>query len=420
MLIDKANIVIKAGNGGDGRVSFYTAKYIPNGGPNGGDGGKGGDIVFVADSGMNTLLDYKYNRFFRAENGERGDVNNRSGKSGKDLIIRVPCGTIIKEKSTGKIIADMYYHGQRQTVCRGGRGGLGNSHFANPRRQAPNFAQKGEITKEYEVTLELKLIADVGIIGYPNAGKSTLLSVISDAKPKIADYHFTTLSPILGVVRAGEDSFVAADIPGLIEGASEGVGLGHQFLRHIERTRLLVHLVDISESEGRSAVDDYYMINSELEKYLPALKDLPQIVVLSKADLLQDSGKVDEFKKAIGLEDVMVISSITNKGVKELINKIAHKLRDLPKPEPFITEAQEILDLEENTFYIDKVGSDYFVLSGKMVENIARNVNLDDPESVLYFQKALDASGINKALREKGIKDGDTVKVLEMEFEYYE
>ncbi|HEY8389493.1 MAG TPA: GTPase ObgE [Clostridia bacterium] len=419
MFIDYAQIVIKAGNGGDGKVSFFTARYVPNGGPDGGDGGKGGDIVFVADRNLNTLVDFKFNRFFRAENGERGETGRKTGKSGKDLIIKVPCGTVVKTLD-GKVVADLVKDKQQEIILHGGRGGRGNSKFASSRRQAPHFAQRGEVTKEYTVILELKLIADVGIIGYPNAGKSTLLSMISQAKPKIANYPFTTLSPSLGVVKYGDYSFVAADIPGIIEGASQGAGLGHRFLKHIERTRLLIHLVDISEIEGRSAVDDYNTVNKELSNFLDKLADLPQITVLNKSDILQDLNKVEEFKQKTNLDDIILISAATRQGIDKLLAAVSEKLKQLPAPELEVEAETSLESLEENTFEIQLLEKGYYLVSGKMVENLARNVVLSDPDSLAYFQRSLNELGINKALKEKGIKNGDTVRMLDTEFEWFD
>lgn len=419
MFIDRATIHIKAGNGGNGKVSFFTARYLPNGGPDGGDGGKGGDIIFVADKNINTLLDFKYNRHFRAENGKPGEINNKTGKSGQDLIIKVPMGTVIKNQE-GKVVADLVYDSQRVVLLKGGRGGKGNAKFASSRRQAPRFAQQGEITKEYIITLELKLIADVGIIGFPNVGKSTLLSVISQAKPKIANYPFTTLSPSLGVVQYQDYSFVAADIPGIIEGAAQGAGLGHQFLRHIERTRLLLHVIDISEYEGRSAVDDYNIVNNELKNFLDKLADLPQIVVLNKADILQDTTKVEDFKKAANVQDVVLISAATRQGIDKLLAVIANKLKQLPIPD-IQFEPETVLDeLEDNTFHIEVLEDGYYVVTGKMIENLARNVVLSEPDSLAYFQRSLKDLGINQALKDKGIKDGDTVLMLDTEFEWHD
>ena len=419
MFIDQAQIVIKAGNGGDGKVSFFTARYVPNGGPDGGDGGKGGDIVFVADRNLNTLIDFKYKRFYKAESGIRGDTGRKFGKSGQDLIIKVPCGTVIKTLD-GKIIADLVKDTQKKIILQGGRGGRGNAKFASSKRQAPHFAQRGEITKEYTVTLELKLIADVGIIGYPNVGKSTLLSVISQAKPKIANYPFTTLSPSFGVVKFGDYSFVAADIPGIIEGAAQGLGLGHQFLKHIERTRLLIHLVDISEIEGRNAVDDYNTVNKELAGFLDKLAELPQITVLNKADILIDADKVQDFKQKTNLDEVLLISAATRQGIDKLLAVCSEKLKQLPAPE---LEQEPETDLEtpdDNTYEIEELEDGYYLVSGKMVDNLARNVVLSDPDSLAYFQRSLNELGINKALKDKGIKNGNTVRMLDAEFEWYD
>lgn len=417
MFIDQAEISIKAGDGGSGAVSFFTARYVPNGGPDGGDGGKGGDIIVEASNALSTLIDYKYVKKYKAESGIRGGSGRKAGKSGNDLIFKVPCGTIIKNQA-GQIVADLVKDGTRKVLLKGGRGGQGNIHFATSRRQSPHFSQRGEITKEYKIILELKLLADVGIIGFPNVGKSTLLSVISDAKPKIANYHFTTLTPSLGVVKFQDYSFVAADIPGIIEGASEGAGLGHRFLRHIERTRLLVHVIDISEYEGRSASEDYKMVNNELSKFLPELANLPQVIALNKSDLLNDTQKTEKFKKECGVNQTHLISGATRQGIDNLLLDIVTKLKTIPKAE-IEREAETGLELEEeNTFSIEMLDDGYYFLSGRMIENLARNAVISDPDSLAYFQRALKERGINKALKDKGIKNGDFVRVLDTEFEW--
>lgn len=421
MFVDKSTILIKAGNGGDGCVSFYRAKYVLNGGPDGGNGGKGGDIVFVADKGMTNLIDFSYSKVFRAKDGSKGEGNNRQGKSGEDLIIKVPVGTVIKDFETGKIVADMVKHDERKIVLKGGRGGRGNSYFANSRRQTPTFCETGEITKEYKVILELKTIADVGLIGYPSVGKSKLLSIITAAKPKIADYHFTTLIPNLGVSYYNNVNFLVADIPGLIDGASEGKGLGFEFLRHIERTRVLVHLVDIAELEGRNAVDDFYAINKELESYSKKLSERPQIIALNKCDLLYDEDAIEKFKKGLGEDakkyEIIPISCATTYGIKELKAKIVEVLSKTPMPEELVIE--EELDQRDYTSYsITKIDEHIFEISGGFIDKLIRGVIVNDPESFAYFQKRLKLQGIIDELKELGMQDGDTLICKELEFIY--
>lgn len=419
MFIDKAKIYIKAGNGGDGCTSFYTEKYISKGGPDGGDGGKGGDIVFEADSDKASLMDFQYSQHFRADDGERGSGKFCHGKSGKDLVIKVPQGTVIKDFETGKIIADMFDKGQRVIVLNGGNGGKGNARFKSARRQSPHFSQKGEITEEHAVTLELKIIADVSLIGYPNVGKSTLISVMSNARPKIANYHFTTLSPNLGVVKYYETSFVIADIPGLIEGAGEGAGLGHEFLRHIERTRMLVHVVDIAGTEGREPIEDFKIINAELKKYSKYLASLPQIVALNKCDALENRDAVKEFKRHTKKKCVEV-SAITRDGINDLIAEICKMLETLPpisalEYEPFVYEKKD-----KDSYFVERADDGAFEVFGGMIEELARNVVLDDFDSLRYFHKKMKDSGIIKTLRNAGAKDGDIVRVLDIEFEFIE
>lgn len=423
MFIDVAEVFLKAGDGGDGAVSFRREKYIPNGGPDGGDGGDGGDIIFKVDMGLKTLIDFRYRRKYLAPNGEKGSGKNCSGHSGQDLVVRVPLGTLVKDRETGRILADLSREGQEEVIVKGGKGGWGNQHFATPTRQAPNFARKGTPGEERMVVLELKLLADVGLIGFPNVGKSTLLSVVSAARPKIADYHFTTLSPNLGVVSLGEGaSFVMADIPGLIEGAHEGAGLGHQFLRHIERTLLLIHIVDISEADGRDAIHDVDVINQELEKYNPELAKRPQIIAANKVDALADMDKLERFKSEMEGRGypVFALSAATKKGVDELIRYTYERLREVPEVvlyDPSYKETVAEVRKEEPPFTITKEDGIY-VVDGPWVQKILGSVNLDDRESLQYFQRAMKRIGIIEALEKEGVQEGDTVRVGEMEFDY--
>lgn len=417
MFLDYVKIFIKAGNGGDGRVSFHREKYVNNGGPDGGDGGKGGDLVFVATASMNTLVDFRYQKHFRAENGCNGDKKNCAGKCGEDLIVRVPCGTVIKDSESGCVICDLLKDGQSKIVLKGGRGGKGNAHFATSTRQSPGFSQQGEKTVERQIILELKVIADVGLIGFPNVGKSTLLSVLTAARPKIANYHFTTLSPNLGVLNLYDDSFVLADIPGLIEGASEGAGLGHYFLRHIERVRLLVHVVDVSGSEGRDPVEDFNKINGELSSYSERLRALPQIVVANKCDLLESKDKISEFEKAIGYK-VYPISAVTRDGLEDLLRELHAVCVNLPEPEPVEYEEFEYETEDANGFSIEVLSAGVFEVTGGFIETLSRNVRMDDDGSFRYFQKAVVDRGIIAALKRLGLKDGDTVIMGDIEFEY--
>lgn len=419
MFVDKARIHIKAGNGGNGCTSFYTEKYVPNGGPDGGDGGHGGDIVFEVDERLSSLADFKFEQHFRAENGENGSSRFCHGKNGKELVVKVPRGTVIRDAETGNIIADMFSSTDRIVVLKGGFGGKGNARFKSSRRQAPRFSQTGQKTDEHTVTLELKTIADVGLVGYPNVGKSTLLSVISSARPKIANYHFTTLSPNLGVVKYYENSFVVADIPGLIDGASEGVGLGMEFLRHIDRTRLIVHLVDISGCEGRNPIEDYHNINAELKAYSEKLGNLPQIIALNKADSLYDKSAIDEFSEQVNAP-VFPISAVTREGVSDLIKAVYETLETLPKPEKLEYEPFEYEMRSTTDFEISRCDDGAFMISGGLMEELARNVVLDSYDSFTYFQRKLKDNGVIKALRKAGAKDGDTVRVLDIEFEFVE
>ncbi len=424
MFTDYAKITIKSGNGGDGAVTFRREKYVAAGGPDGGDGGRGGSIYFRVDPNANTLIDFRYTKKFKAQSGENGSGGHKYGKSGEDLYINVPIGTIIKDAETGKIVADLSQEGQEELVLKGGRGGKGNSHFATATRQVPRFAQAGEDGEEKEVILELKLLADVGLLGFPNVGKSTFLSVVTDAKPKIANYHFTTIEPNLGVVKLQSgDSFVIADIPGIIEGASEGVGLGIQFLRHVERTRLLLHVIDVSGIEGRNPVQDFYTINEELKSYSEKLSSRKQIIVANKIDVMQDETglkELEELAKKEGLE-LFKISGVTGQGVPELLNRVSEVLKTLPKEE--IVEAEErvvyTLEDDKDDFTVSKEG-DTFVIEGKAINRLMGRINIDDNESMYYFQKNLKSLGIEDELKRQGIKEGDFVKILNWTFEWYE
>ena len=424
MFVDYTKIFIKSGDGGNGAVSFRREKYVAAGGPDGGDGGKGGSIYFEVDPDSNTLIDFRYNRKFKARNGENGSGAHKYGKSGEDLIIKVPKGTIVKDAETGKVIADLSKDGQRELILSGGRGGKGNSHFATSTRQAPRFAQDGEKGIEKEVILELKLLADVGLIGFPNVGKSTLLSRVTAATPKIANYHFTTIHPNLGVVKTEYgDSFVLADIPGVIEGASEGVGLGIQFLRHIERTRLLLHVIDCSGSEGRNPVNDFCVINKELKNYSEKLSTRKQIIVADKVDILQDETLYKELEKMAkdkGIE-IFKISAVTGEGVRELFNHVSEVLKTLPKEELIDFEDRVVYTLEDekNKFDVEIIDGE-FIVTGPAIEKLMGRINIGDNESMAYFERNLNELGINDKLRELGIKEGDTVKFLDWEFEWFD
>lgn len=419
MFLDRVKIKIKAGDGGNGKVSFYRSKLTMNGGPDGGDGGKGGDVVFVAQRNLNTLYNFKFRKKFVAESGLGGEQNFRTGKSGKDIEIAVPCGTVIRNAENNNILADMTEDGKRVVILSGGAGGKGNTFYKSPTRQAPNFSQTGEKTKEYEVVLELKTIADVGLVGFPNVGKSTLLSVISNARPKIANYHFTTLVPNLGVVAHGDDSFVIADIPGLIEGASEGAGLGHDFLRHVERVRLILHMVDISGVEGRDAFEDYKKINEELVRYSKKLASLEQIVVLTKCDMLFDKSKINEFVEKLPKgTKVIDISSVTHYHTKELVDLVAEKLKKIPKPLPLAVEQERLDERDTTSLFVRRFDDGSFEVYGGLIDKLIRGVVLSDPTSFAYFQKRLKEDGILDLLREHGAKEGDIIHIKDVEFEY--
>lgn len=423
MFVDIAKIKIKAGDGGDGAVSFHREKYVASGGPDGGDGGRGGNIVFQADSNLSTLADFRYKRKYAAAKGENGQGGRRSGKNAEDLVIRVPVGTLVKDAESGRIMADVSGR-EPVVVAKGGKGGWGNTHFATPTRQTPRFAKPGLPGEEFDVQLELKLLADVGLVGFPNVGKSTLVSVVSQAKPVIANYHFTTITPVLGVVSMGEgSSFVMADIPGLIEGAWEGTGLGHQFLRHVERCRLLVHIVDIAGSEGRDPKEDFRIINSELEKFNPELAKRPMIVAGNKCDLATDE-QIEDFKnyvEGLGYEFFPIMAAIRY-DVDPLLKKIQEYLSKLPpivtyEAEPMpITPAEKISRNEVKITVQDGV---YFV-EGDWLLNVMKSVNFDDYESLNYFQKVLINGGVIDALRDAGIDEGDTVSIYDLEFDFVE
>ena len=421
MFVDKAKILIKAGDGGHGAVAFHREKYIASGGPDGGDGGKGGDVVFVADSNISTLADFKYKRKYKAPNGADGSGSRKSGKKGEDLIIRVPPGTVIREVQSGVVMCDMSSD-EPFVAAKGGKGGWGNCHFATPTRQTPRFAKAGAPGEEWEVTLELKLLADVGLLGFPNVGKSSFISVVSEAKPIIADYHFTTVTPVLGVVSLGEGtSFVIADIPGLIEGASEGVGLGHEFLRHVERCRMLIHIVDVAGSEGRDPKEDFEKINLELERFNPELAKRPQIVAGNKIDLATKEQRED-FRKYIedrGLQYFEMCAPILE-GTREVINAAAAMLATLPAVKRFESEEipLEVVLKKKNTgFSVTKEDGVYIVDAPWLASIIART-DMDDYESLQYLQRVLVSSGIIDALREKGVEEGDTVSIYDFEFEF--
>ncbi len=425
MFIDKARIFVKAGNGGNGAVSFRREKYVPAGGPDGGDGGRGANIIMVADTGLRTLMDFKYKKKYSAQHGEDGSKKKRAGKNGEDLILSVPEGTVIRDEKTGLIIADLKKAGDQAVVARGGYGGKGNQHFANAVRQAPAFAKSGTDGQERWITLELKMIADVGLLGFPNVGKSTFLSVVTSAKPKIANYHFTTLTPNLGVVqtRHGE-SFVIADIPGIIEGAADGVGLGHDFLRHVERTKVLVHIVDISGIEGRDPIDDFEKINEELRLYNERLSTRPQLVVANKSDLLFDESIYENFKKTMEEKgyEVFKMSAATRDGVDQVIDRVSQLLNEVEEVE--LVSQEEMyrpeLDVDDEAGLRIEVDEDgIYVVTGKELRRIMYSVNFDDMESLQFFQAQMEAKGVFDMLREAGIEDGDTVKIYELEFEFY-
>ena len=423
MFVDIAKITIKAGKGGNGAVAFHREKYVASGGPDGGDGGRGGNIIFRVNTNLSTLADFRYKKKYSARNGEDGRGSHCNGKKGEDLYIDVPRGTIIREVESGVIMADMSTEDE-VIAAHGGKGGWGNVHFATPTRQTPRFAKDGMPGEEWEVQLELKLLADVGLLGYPNVGKSTLISVVSEAKPNIGNYHFTTITPVLGVVSMGEgSSFVMADIPGLIEGAADGIGLGHDFLRHVERCRMLVHIVDVAGSEGRDPIEDFETINAELIKFNPEMAELPQIVAGNKTDMATKE-QIEKFKSYVeekGYEYFSICAPILE-GTKELINAVAAKLATLPPIKQY--EAEEIpLEFYEKkkgnrNFTITKEDDDYYVVEGEWLIPILSKVDLDDYESLQYLQRVMISSGIEAELQARGIQEGDTVNIYDIEFDY--
>lgn len=423
MFVDQAKIYIKAGDGGDGAVSFHREKYVAAGGPDGGDGGKGGDIVFVVDDNISNLIDFRYKRKYVAEKGQNGGGKNCSGRNAPDLVVKVPRGTVVREIKSGRILADLSTD-EPAVIAHGGKGGRGNAHFATSTRQIPKFAKPGFRGDEYEVMLELKLIADVGLVGFPNVGKSTLISVVSAAKPKIANYHFTTLTPVLGVVKIEEGkSFVMADIPGLIEGASEGVGLGHEFLRHVERCRLIVHVIDVSGSEGRDPIEDFKAINHELENFSMELAEAPQIVAANKSDMATPD-QVERLRNYVEDQGLLFyeISAATTKGTKELMYGVWERLSVLPPVKQFEAQplTQEELDdklISKKDFRVTVEDGVYFVEADWLLD-ILRTANMDDYSSLQYFQNVLRTSGIIDKLEEMGIEEGDTVSIFDFEFEY--
>ncbi len=427
MFADRAKIFIRSGKGGDGHVSFRRELYVPNGGPDGGDGGKGGDVIFEVDEGLNNLSDYRHRGKFCAEPGQEGGKKRCHGSNGKDLILKVPEGTVIREAETGKVIADMSGSNKRQVILKGGRGGQGNMHYATATMQVPKYAQPGQSAQELWVNLELKVIADVGLVGFPNVGKSTLLSRVTNARPKIANYHFTTLNPMQGVVDLGEGrGFVMADIPGLIEGASEGIGLGHEFLRHIERTKVLVHLVDAASTEGRDPIDDIYKINQELKNYDEALAKRPQIIAANKIDVIYpgDEDPVEKIRAEFEPQGMKVfpISAVSGKGIKELLYYIREVLDELPE-EPVVFEQEffpgETFADENLPYTVEQMDEHTFVVEGPKIEKMLGYTNLDSEKGFLFFQNFLKNTGILKELEEAGIQDGDTVRMYGLQFDYY-
>lgn len=420
MFVDKVRIKIKSGDGGNGCVSFHREKFVQAGGPDGGDGGRGGDIIFIASDRMHTLMDFRYKRSFEAENGKDGMNNRRSGINGKSVEILVPKGTVIRDAESGALLADMFEVDKPRVILHGGNGGYGNQHFATATRQAPNYAKPGERGKSLELILELKSIADLGLVGFPNVGKSTLLSVVTSARPKIANYHFTTLEPNLGICNYNDYSFIVADIPGIVEGASHGIGLGYEFLRHIERTRMLLHVIDISGSEGRDPLEDFDTIMNELNSY-GKLREKRMIVAANKMDIAEDDTNLKRLKEKLDPLGIAVfpISAATHSGMEDMLRTITDYLRTLPEVEPY--EEDEIVapEFEERTFEINKTREGYEV-TGALIDDIVRGVNFGDLDSLNYFHSCLRKTGIIDALREKGATDGDTVIISEMEFEFME
>ncbi|MDO3681734.1 GTPase ObgE [Paenibacillus ehimensis] len=431
MFVDKAKIYVKGGDGGDGLVAFRREKYVPEGGPAGGDGGDGGDVIFRVDEGLRTLVDFRYQKHFKAQRGEKGRNKSQHGANADDMVVRVPPGTVVIDDDTQEIIADLTRHGQEVIVAKGGRGGRGNTRFATPNNPAPEIAENGEEGVERWVVLELKVMADVGLVGFPSVGKSTLLSVVSGAKPKIGAYHFTTLTPNLGVVEVGDGrSFVMADLPGLIEGAHEGIGLGHEFLRHVERTRIIVHVVDMAATEGRDPFEDWVKINDELKLYNAKLEERPQIVAANKMDMPGAEEQLAEFKRKlaeIGKEvDIYPISALSRTGVQELLYKVADKLEAIPEM-PMVDELVELserkvyrLEAEEGEDFTIRRENEVFVVDSPSIEKLIKRTNFSTHESVMRFARILRKKGVDQALRERGAKDGQTIRIGDFEFEFVE
>lgn len=426
MFVDQVSVFVKAGDGGNGLVAYRREKYVPRGGPAGGDGGNGGDVVFEVDEGLNTLMDLRYNRHFKAKRGENGMSQNQHGKNTAALIVAVPPGTTVMDEETNEIIADLTHHKQQAVIAHGGRGGRGNSRFATPRNPAPDMAENGEPGKEKTIKVELKLIADVGLVGFPSVGKSTLLSVVSAAKPKIADYHFTTLSPNLGVVETSDQrSFVMADLPGLIEGASEGIGLGHQFLRHVERTRVLVHVIDMASTEGRDPYEDFIKINQELTEYDAKLSDRPQIIAANKMDMPNAEENLTIFKEKInGAYPIYSISAVTKDGLRDILFAVADRLDEIPKTSTTIDDKEEKVvyryQKEEEPFTISRDSDGAYVLEGIKIEKLFKMTDFNRDEAIQRFSRQMRGMGVDEALRKRGAEDGDTIRVLEYEFEFVE
>ncbi|MFC5774532.1 GTPase ObgE [Ectobacillus antri] len=425
MFVDQVKVYVKGGDGGNGMVAFRREKYVPNGGPAGGDGGKGANVIFVVDEGLRTLMDFRYQRHFKAPRGEHGMSKGQHGKNAEDMIVKVPPGTVVTDAATGQVIADLVTHGQEAIIARGGRGGRGNSRFVSPSNPAPELAENGEPGQERDVILELKVLADVGLVGFPSVGKSTLLSVVSAARPKIAAYHFTTIVPNLGMVETEDGrGFVMADLPGLIEGAHEGVGLGHQFLRHIERTRVIVHVIDMSGMEGRDPYEDYITINNELKEYNLRLTERPQIVVANKMDIPEAEENLEIFKSKVGPDvKVFPISAVTRQGLRDLLFTVADLLETTPEfPLHEVEEGSARVmykfEKDERNFFISRESDGSFVVSGGEIEKLFKMTDFSREESVRRFARQMRGMGIDEALRERGAKDGDIVKIMEYEFEF--
>lgn len=426
MFIDQVDIYLKAGDGGNGLVAYRREKYVPLGGPSGGDGGNGADIIFEVDEGLRTLMDFRYQRHFKAKRGENGMNSNAHGKNSEPMVLKVPPGTIVKRKDTGETLADLVQHGARAVVAKGGRGGRGNSRFASSRNPAPDFAENGEPGEELDVVMELKLLADVGLVGFPSVGKSTILSAVSKAKPKTGDYPFTTIKPNLGVVETGDGrSFVMADLPGLIEGASEGTGLGHQFLRHVERTKVIVHVIDIGGLEGRDAVEDYRVIRNEMGLYNENLLKRPEIIVLNKVDLVEDEAVFDRFTEAVGVDkEIFRISAATRENLDTVLYRVADLLEETSEVEDVIEETDHRVvyrhEKDPDTFEISRDDDGAYVVSGDAIERMFKMTDFNRDAAVRRFARQMRSMGIDDALRERGIQTGDTVRILGGEFEFVE